>query len=142
MNAKWLIPVDGSETALRAVDYAIAETALYKSVPQIVLVNVQAALPSDVTRFVSGNAVQDFHRESGEKALGAARARLDAASLAYSSHILIGDAAAALVEFADAQSCTQIVIGARGLGSVVGLLLGSVANKVVQLTGLPVVLVK
>ncbi len=142
MNAKWLIPVDGSQPALHAVEHVIAEAAQRKSCPQILLVNVQPSLPSDITRFIERTAVQDFHREAGDAALAPARKALDAATLAYSAHILIGDSATCIVEYAREQACTQIVMGARGLGSVVGLLMGSVMLKVIQQTDFPVVLVK
>ncbi|MDP2680239.1 MAG: universal stress protein, partial [Rhodoferax sp.] len=71
-----------------------------------------------------------------------ARQKLDAAGLAYSSHIMMGETAPTLVEFATDKTCSLIVMGARGLGNVAGLLLGSVATKVVKLSTLPVLLVK
>lgn len=142
MSEKWLLPVDGSEAALRAVDHLIAEARQRQACPEILLTNVQAALPTDITRFVNNEAVQDYHREAGEAALARARARLDSAGLAYSTHILIGDTAPSIVNFAREQACTLIVIGARGLGAVAGLLLGSVSHRVMQLSTLPVMLVK
>lgn len=141
-SEKWLLPVDGSVAALRAVDHLIAEARQRQDCPQILLLNVQSALPADITRFVSGSAVQDYHREAGEAALAEARRRLDQAGLACSTHILIGDTAPGIANFAREQACTRIVIGARGLGAVAGLLLGSVTHRVMQLTDLPVLLVK
>jgi nucleotide-binding universal stress UspA family protein len=38
--------------------------------------------------------------------------------------------------------CAQIVMGTRGLGTVSGMLLGSVATKVIHLADVPVVLLK
>ena len=47
-----------------------------------------------------------------------------------------------IVRYAAEKQCDQIVIGPRGLGSVQGLLLGSVASKVMQLSTIPVLLIK
>ncbi|HPU78744.1 universal stress protein [Accumulibacter sp.] len=142
MKPLWLLPVDGSPPALRAVDHVVREVARNVTAPAILLVNVQPPLPSDVARFVDSGVLQDYHREAASNSLAVARARLDTAGLAYAPHILIGDPAPTIVDFARDQRCTLIVIGARGLGSVAGVLLGSVTNRVIHLTDLPVLVVK
>jgi nucleotide-binding universal stress UspA family protein len=47
-----------------------------------------------------------------------------------------------IVQFATELQCDQIVIGPRGLGAIKGLLLGSVASKLIQLSTIPVLLLK
>ena len=142
MNTSWLIAIDGSEPSLKVVDYVITEAASRLVKPHLFLVNVQAPLSGDITRFIEEKVVDDFHRETGEAALAQARQKLDAAGLAYSAHIMLGEAAPTLVEFAKDKGCSLIVMGARGLGSVAGLLIGSVATKVVKLSKVPVLVVK
>lgn len=142
MNTSWLIALDGSEPSLKVIDYVITEAASRRTAPQLFLVNVQAPLSSDITRFIDEKVVSDFHREKGDAALAQARQKLDAAGLAYSAHIMIGETAPTLIEFASDKGCSLIVMGARGLGSVVGLLLGSVATRVVKLSSVPVLVVK
>ncbi|MBK7675015.1 MAG: universal stress protein [Candidatus Accumulibacter sp.] len=142
MLPSWLIPVDGSQASLRAVDHVVQEVLGDTTALEVVLVNVQPPLPSDVTRFVSSAVVHDYHREKGEAALADARAKLEAAGVAYSHHILVGEPAPTIVDFARENGCMLIVMGARGLGTVAGVLLGSVTQRVVHLTDLPVVVVK
>lgn len=142
MNTSWLIAIDGSEPSLKTIDYVTTEVANQLAKPQLFLINVQTPLSSDITRFIDEKVVADFHREAGDAALAQARQKLDAAGLAYSAHIMLGDAAPTLVEFAGDKGCSQIIMGARGLGSVAGLLLGSVATKVMKLSTVPVLLVK
>jgi nucleotide-binding universal stress UspA family protein len=142
MNTTWLIAVDGSEPSLKVIDYVITEAANRLKKPQLFLVNVQAPLSNDITRFIDEKVVNDFHREAGEAALAQARQKLDAAGLAYSAHIMMGETAPTLVEFATDKGCSQIVMGAHGFGSVVGLFMGSVTVKVVHLSKVPVLLVK
>lgn len=142
MTSKWLIPMDGSDNALRAVDHVIGAAAKANAKPEISLVNVQHPLSGDVTTFVNKEIVQDFHREEGHKALAAARQKLDAAGLPYTYHILVGEPALLICEFAKTHGCGQIVMGTRGLGTIGGMLLGSVTTKVVHLCDIPVVLVK
>ena len=142
MNTPWLIPVDGSQPSLNAVDYVIREAANHTEPPQIFLVNVQTALSSDITRFINGRTIEDFHREEGNAALASAKEKLEAAQLSFSSHILIGETANSLVDFAKKKTCSLIIMGTHGFNSVVGLLMGSVTVKVVHLSPIPVLLVK
>lgn len=142
MNTSWLIALDGSEPSLKTIDYVITEAVSRVNRPKLFLVNVQAPLSSDITRFIEEKVVADFHRETGEAALAQARQKLDAAGLAYSAHIMIGEAAPTLVEVAKDKGCSLIIMGAHGFGSVVGLFMGSITTKVVQLSTVPVLVVK
>ncbi len=141
-KTSWLIAVDGSEPSRKVIDYIVTEAASRVSAPELILVNVQAPLSSDITRFINKKIVSDFHREAGDSALAPARQKLDAAGLAYSAHIMMGETASTLIELATDKGCSLIVMGARGLGSVVGLLMGSVTTKVVKLASVPVLVVK
>ena len=142
MNTSWLIAIDGSVPSLKVIDYVITEAASRTVKPELFLVNVQTPLSSDISRFIDEKVVADFHRETGNTALAQARQKLDAAGLAYSAHIMMGEAAPTIVEFAKDKGCSQIVMGAHGFGSVVGLFLGSVTTKVVKLSTVPVMVVK
>lgn len=142
MNTNWLIAVDGSTPSLNAVDYVIVEAASRAAKPQVFLINVQAALSSNITRFIDGKTLEEFHSEAGEAALEVAKEKLAAAGLPHSAHILIGEAAPTIVEFAKDKGCSLIIMGAHGFGSVTGLFMGSVTNKVIHLTRLPVLLIK
>ena len=142
MTNACLIAIDGSEPSLRAVDFAIQDAATRKEAPHIYLVNVQPALSSNVTRFIDIRTVEDFHRETGEELLTLAKERLGVASLAHSGHVMVGEAAPSLVQFAQDKGCAMILIGTHGFGSVIGMVMGSVAAKVVHLSSLPVLLIK
>lgn len=146
MNASspaiWLIPVDGSDAALNAVRYAIRAARQSGTPPEIDLINVQAPLSTDISRFINAETLAEFHRDSGDQALASARELLEASGLAHRTHVLIGEAAPAIADFAQQHGSTQIIMGARGLGSLASALLGSVTVKVVHLSPVPVLLVK
>jgi nucleotide-binding universal stress UspA family protein len=83
----------------------------------------------------------------GEAALEGARAWLDDAKIAYASHVEVGDVAQSIARCVKQLHCDQVIMGTRGLGSggiaaVSGLLLGSIATKVLHLVNVPVTLVK
>ena len=140
---KILIPIDGSSAANRAVDHAIASVAWLKETPQVYLLNVQWKLASgNVKLFINQDTINDYYREQGMAALAEARAKLDAAGLAYSYHISVGTPAEAIVQYAQEQQVDQIVISAHGQDMLSTLLLGSVATKVAHLAKMPVLLIK
>jgi len=136
-----LIPVDGSDRGLAAVRFA---STLARTDPdlEIHLLNVQPPLPSAAATFVDAAVVRDFHQEEGAKALAAARSLLDGSSLRYVSSTVVGEPAETIAAYVEQRNCGAIVMGTRGLGNAAGLLLGSVAHKVLQLSKVPVTLVK
>ena len=141
---KLLVPVDGSESSSRAVDHLIKKLAWFKIKAEIHLLNVQHPIPygSRVSSVVGHDKIAQFHQEEGMAALKNAMKKLDAAKLKYHYHIGVGEAAEVICQYAKDKGCDQIFMGTRGLGSVSGLVLGSVATKVIHLSPVPVVLVK
>ncbi len=140
MNAI-LVPVDGSEASIRALQVGIDKAARPPGTT-LHLLNVQPTIPTSITEFVSAESVDDLHREEGEKALVRARALLASTKLDHRVAIEVGPVAETIAAYARAQACDAIVMGTRGLGRVAGLLLGSVTSKVISLVEIPVTLVK
>jgi nucleotide-binding universal stress UspA family protein len=140
---KVLIAVDGSENSLRAVRHLIAEKDVYREPLSVVLINVQPPVVSGAVKtFLTQDQIENYYREEGESALARARDLLAAAGISAEHHILVGDVAQTIARVAKEQRCAQIVMGTRGLGTVSGMLLGSVATKVIHLADVPVVLLK
>lgn len=137
---KVLIPVDGSGSSLRAVQFLVQKAALYKEPLEIHLLNVQHAFPGTI-RGVHHQAEQ-YHHDEGIKILAEARKLLDAQGLKYAYHIVVGDPADTIVHLVREKMIQQVVMGTRGAGSVENLLIGSVASKVLHLIDVPVLLVK
>lgn len=137
-----LIPVDGSDASLRAVKAAIKAGAKLGNTT-LHLLTVQAPIVSgNVTRFFSAEAINDFYQDEGKNALRPAQALLDAAGVSYQEKIAIGPVAQTIAKYASEQDCDLIMMGTRGLGAVGGFVLGSVATKVLNLTDVPVTLIK
>jgi nucleotide-binding universal stress UspA family protein len=139
---KFLVPVDGSEASLRATDHLIKKLQWYREPVEVYLLNVQHPLHGEVSMFVDKEQVQGFLHDEGLKALAAAREKLDAAGVRHAHHVAIGDPAQVIARYAREKAVDQIFMGTRGLGAVAGLLLGSVASKVIHLSEVPVLLVK
>ena len=139
-----LLAVDGSEGALKAVQHVIGLRGDLRK-PETLdvhLLSVQRPLSGDVNRFLSGQTLDDYHKERGEAALVPARAALDAAGLRHTDHWRIGDPGPTIAEFAGEQACDMVVMGARGLSGPKATLLGSVAQSAIEHANVPVLVVK
>ena len=141
---KFLVPVDGSESSNRAVDFLVKKIGWFKDGVEIHLLNVQHMIPygDRVSSVVGHDRIAQFHQEEGTVALKPARKKLDAARIKYHQHIGVGDAADIICKYAKEKGCDQIVMGTRGLGAVSNLLMGSVATKVLHMAAVPVLLVR
>ena len=134
-NNKLLVPMDGSGSALRALKWAA------KAPDAIVLVlTVQPVMPN--SRFVSKTMIAEHQRRAADEALAPARALIERLKVDARTYAAIGEPAATIVAFAKKHRCTGIVMGTRGQGRIAGLMLGSVATKVLYLATCPVTITK
>ena len=141
---KFLIPFDGSEPSEEAVKQFLKYLGWIKDDVEIHLLNVQpnVAYGKRVTSVIGRNQLARYQQEDGEAALKPARKVLDKAGLSYRSSIGFGDPSKVIVQYAIKNGCDQILMGTRGVGSLSGRLLGSVATRVIELSPVPVVLLK
>ena len=68
--------------------------------------------------------------------------KLDAAKVPYRSRVLVGPVAESIVRHAVSSRCELIVVGGRGMGALGRAVLGSTASKLLQISPLPVLVVK
>ncbi len=139
-----LLPFDGSECAMRAVDELLR--VLDKKQLRVHLLNVrEQILMREVVfndRLSDLKAIEKAREEAALKMLADAKAKPEAAGIPVDAHAGIGDPAHAIAEFAKKYHCELIVMGTRGLGSIRSLVLGSVATKTLHVSEVPVLLVK
>ena len=119
----WLTALDGSGHSMHALDMAV-RLARESGMCALDLVNVQP--------WLSKEAAEVELPRRGWTASMHARALLDARGLGWRLHVWMGESAARIVELADTLGSRGIVIGAGGMTAGVALLLGSVAQQVIQ----------
>ncbi|HYG43654.1 MAG TPA: universal stress protein [Bordetella sp.] len=139
---KILVPIDGSECATRALRAAIA-MAGQNGNAELHLLNAPLPILSGHARmFLDKQEVQDYYNDEGGKALADARQIAEQSGVPFVTAVQPGQSAQTIAEYARTQQCAHIVMGTRGLSALPGILLGSVANKVIALAEVPVTLVK
>jgi nucleotide-binding universal stress UspA family protein len=137
-----LIPVDGSDSALRAATHLIG-LVYHRAPPEVHLLNVQPPVMSgDVGAAVTAEMVKHTRLAAGEGILQYARGLLDRTGVPYVASVLFGAPAETIVRYVEDHEIDGIFMGTRGMSALKSFLLGSVATKVVGLTQVPVTLVK
>lgn len=140
---KILLPVDGSECALRAVDHLIAHSAWFRDVPEIHLLHVHPPIPiGRVQAHIGQETLHAYYLEESQAQLLSAQHKLEAAGRFYTTHIHVGQPAEVIARVASELNCDLIVMGTHGRSGVAGLVMGSVANRALHLAACPVLLVK
>lgn len=146
MMKKILVPFDGSETALRALEFAAGIGKPFGS--EIMVVNV--IVPYDYTKVPPRkpkNAIEEAEmaaKEPDPTPLDIAKGILDKLGCTTASYRLIVDIdpAERILEYAKTAEADMIVLGNRGMGMLAELLIGSVSMKISQYAECPVVIVK
>ena len=121
---KILVPVDGSTTAAKAVDEAIFLAQKCGAALDFVYVS------SNINKDIPSHIVFDRIWEKVPQDLKAAK------------HVETGNIAKAILKVAADEKSDIIIMGSRGLGLFKGALIGSVSQKVVEESPVPVMVIK
>jgi nucleotide-binding universal stress UspA family protein len=140
---KILVPTDGSACALRALDYAIDVARLMGNAPSISLLSVHddAGLKHVRKHFPKGT-IDNFLHDLSVKELKSSKSKLDKSSLDHEVMIQTGHVAAQIVKVAKSGKFDLIVMDAKGRSTFTDVLIGSVAQRVLSATHVPVTLIK
>jgi len=133
-----LLPVDGSETSLRAAEYCAWFARATGG--RVLVLNVQPAFEDWQTHGI-GHDVARKHREDLAKE-GAAGALEILAGTPHEFLMAEGEPAETIGRIAAEKNCTHVVMGTRGLGKVSGVLMGSVAMKTFHLVNIPITFIR
>jgi nucleotide-binding universal stress UspA family protein len=138
-----LVAIDGSETALRALDFAVLQARL-APVAELHVLNAQPTLSNYTAAeiYVTAERIQQVATERARAILDAAAEHLRNAGCSYELEQTEGDPAETIARRAAELGCESITMGTHGLTSLGILFLGSVAQKVVHYASVPVTLVK
>lgn len=136
-----LVPVDGSENALRAVRYALglaekldARVRLFYVFPvsSVEIIGMAGMSRDDIERAAQAAAQRVFDKLHAE--IGETSVKLD-------DETSIGDPAEEIIRCTEDDTDLMVVIGRRGLSRIQSLLLGSVSEKVVRHAHSPVTVI-
>ena len=140
MFEKILVATDGSEHGLRAAKVALElgkisggkVTALY-----VADTERTAHLPDDMLLF----SIRELLLKEGKEALEEVEMLAKVMGVSYESAVVEGHPSSEIISYAKKAGMSVIIIGAVGRTGLDKFLLGSVAEKVVRNSGIPVLTV-
>jgi nucleotide-binding universal stress UspA family protein len=136
MYEKIILPVDGSVPSTRAIPVAADLAKRYGS--EVVVVHVREFMPAwrglaVEPKDIALDLVEQTAKDLKDQGLSV---RMEVRTAAA------GRAAHEIMEVAEKEKASLIVIGTRGLSDWSGLLVGSVAHKLIHLSTVPVLSVR
>jgi nucleotide-binding universal stress UspA family protein len=134
---KVLLAVDGSEHSQKAV--SVAADIAKKSDGEVLVFHVREY------QVARGGAYPLEEEPQAQELVDGVTASLKAEGVGARGVVephVVGSAAKAILNEAEAEGADAIVMGCRGRSELAGLLLGSVAHKVIQLSHCPVVIAR
>lgn len=135
---KILVPLDGSRSSFKALDEAIYIARQCNST--ITGLSVISVYPQNWAEIANPLKTRLF--KDAEEMMCKAEAISARKGIEFHKKVVYGDAKSDIVDFAVRKKFDVIVIGARGLGPLRNLLLGSVSNSVLHRSKTPVLVVK
>ncbi|WP_380678443.1 universal stress protein [Salinigranum sp. GCM10025319] len=133
-----LVPTDGSPAAERAIDHAIEFATTFDATVHALYV-VDVALYSSLEAGV--DAVIDALEREGEEAVAEIETRCAEAGVDSESAVLVGTVHRAIQDYVDEHDIDLVVMGTHGRRGVERFLLGSVTERTVRSSSVPVLTV-
>ncbi len=136
-----LLAVDDSVVAAKAIRRLAKLAKELKDAPQVSLLHVVPRLSRAAEKEFGKAGPGRYYDAQSEAVLKALRPQLKRAGLTFVERKAIGDPAPTILAEARAAKADMIVIGSHGKGALKSLLIGSVTQKVIATSPLPVLVV-
>ncbi|HSV35255.1 MAG TPA: universal stress protein [Ramlibacter sp.] len=139
---KILLAADGSKFTKKALAFLVTHDSLCSPDDELVVLNVQPALPPRVRTLVGASVVNDYYKDEARKVLDPIERFLKRHPVKFRALSAVGSPTAELLAIAKREKAHLIVMGTHGHGLIGRALMGSVAQRVLADADVPVLLVK
>lgn len=139
---KVLLAADGSDYTKKALVYVAEHRQFLGPQGELLVVHVQSLLPTVLTAAISVEKALLLQEAEAEKVFAPVRKFLDKNMFKYRCVSAIGSIASEISDLAESEHVHLILMGTHGRDLVGRALMGSVAQKVVAKSTIPVLLVK
>ena len=139
---KILIAVDGSPYTKRVLAYLAAHDEWLGAQHAYTVVHGVAAIPHRAAAFLDMEQVRSYYEDDAEVVFKPIRAFFAMHDIKVKFVLRIGPVAANIAKLAEQGRFDLLLMGSHGHGAAAGLVMGSVATKVLSLCATPVLLVR
>ena len=139
---KILLAVDGSPYTKKMLAYLATHNELFSPNNDYTVFTVQPQLPARARAVVGKEVVDKYYVDEAEKILAPVTKFLLRHGIDASTSWKIGHAGESIAKLADNGKFDLVVMGSHGHGTLVNLVMGSVATQVLAHCRVPVLLVR
>ena len=139
---KILLAVDGSSYTKKMLAYLTTHDELFSPNNEYTVFTVQAALPPRARAAVGKEIVVKYYQDEAEKVLSPVTKFLLRHKIDAKSSWKVGHAGESIAEAAERGKYDLVVMGSHGHGTLVNLVMGSVATQVLAHCKVPILLVR
>jgi len=137
-----LLAADGSKYTKKALAFLAANENVCGPDDELFVLNVQAPVPPRVKTMLGAAAIKDYHQDEARAVLDPIESFLKRHKIPFRTAWVVGSASAEILAAVKREKAQLIVMGTHGHGIVGRALMGSVAQRVVTDSDVPVLLVK
>jgi nucleotide-binding universal stress UspA family protein len=141
MYQKILVPLDGSELAECVLPH-VKDLVAGCNIGEVVLLQVVEPPPAWAAEGIDLNAVETASIRLAKEYLPKVQSRLAAEGIKVSAEVIVGRAGETITEFAKQNKVDLIAIATHGRSGISRWVFGSVADRVLRSSGVPMLVVK
>jgi nucleotide-binding universal stress UspA family protein len=139
---KMLLAADGSKYTKKALAFLATHERLAGPDDELVVLHVQSPVPPRVKTMLGAGVVNDYHRDEAQSVLEPIERFLKRHTIPFRTTWVVGSPSQEILRTAQKEKVHMIVMGTHGHGLIGRALMGSVAQRVVTDSEIPVLLVK
>lgn len=139
---KILLAVDGSAYTKKMLAYLTTHDELFSPGNEYFVLTVQPGIPARARAAVGKQVMDKYYMDEAERVLAPVAKFLLRHGIDAKSDWKIGHAGETIAQFADKGKFDMIIMGSHGHGTLVNLVMGSVATEVLAHCKVPVLLVR
>ena len=139
---KILFAADGSTFTKKALTFLVNNQALIGEGDELVVVHVQDVISAQIERKLGSAEVTAYQAKQADAVFKPIMKFLDKRATKYRCVWLVGGAASQIIAASKRERVQMIVMGAHGHGLLSRMFMGSVAQKVLVESEIPVLLIK
>jgi nucleotide-binding universal stress UspA family protein len=134
-----LVPTDGTEASLRALDHAVQMAVRYSA--ELIVVTVVSVPDWLARQTMDFGGIEAYVESNAQKSFEPAVAMLEQAGAGAELKVLVGPAPESILAEIENSHPDLVVMGRRGRDEPKDLLLGSVSDRVARHVKVPILLV-
>lgn len=139
---KILLAADGSSYTKKALGWLVTNQSFAQAGDELIVLNVQPPVPPRVRSALGADVVKGYHEDEARKVTNPIEKFLKRHDMKWRVSYVVGAPAEEILRLAKREKVHQIVMGTHGRGLLGRALMGSVAQRVVADSTVPVLLVR